>query len=439
MTALTSGAVRRRYLALIALRWLPTGFLIPVLVLLMLSRGLSLTEIGLAFSAQGFVVLALELPTGGLSDAIGRRPVLLVSGVLALVSLGMLFVADSVGLLAAAMVIQGVYRALDSGPLEAWFVDSSLAADPATKLDRGLSAGSSVLSLAIAGGAILSGGLVALDPIDAVPGLALPVLVAIALHVVYLVAIAALLVEPPRTHAPGHGGVAAPRGIRAVPGVVAEGLRLVRSSRVLLALVSVELFWGFSMVAFESLFPVRLSEVVGRPDDAAALMGPVSSAAWFAAAAGAGVIGAVSARIGVATAAGALRIVQGISIVGMGLLAGPVGVVAAYLACYVAHGASNPLHTTLLHREVDSRHRTTILSMNSMVSQPAGAIGAIVLSALADGTSLTTTMVVAGVLCAVAAPLYLPALWAERRPARAGPGGRAEPAVAGTEVSDSPV
>lgn len=439
MTALSSGAIRRRYLALIALRWLPTGFLIPVLVLLMLSRGLSLTEIGLAFSAQGFVVLALELPTGGLSDAIGRRPVLLLSGVLALVSLGLLFVADSVGLLALAMVIQGVYRALDSGPLEAWFVDSALAADPSTKIDRGLGAGSSVLSLAIAGGAILSGGLVALDPIDAVPGLALPVLVAIALHVVYLVAIAALLVEPPRSTASDHRGVAAPRGVRAVPGVVAAGLRLVGSSRVLLTLVSVELFWGFSMVAFESLFPVRLSEVVGRPDDAAALMGPVSSAAWFAAAAGAGAIGAVSARIGVATAAGALRIAQGIGIVGMGLLAGPVGVVAAYLACYVAHGASNPLHTTLLHREVDSRHRTTILSMNSMVSQPAGAIGAIVLSALADGTSLATTMVVAGALCAVAAPLYLPALRAERRRATQGPGRPVEPAVAGAEVSDSPV
>ena len=117
----------------------------------------------------------------------------------------------------------------------------------------------------------------------------------------------------------------------------------------------------------------------------------------------------------------------------------PVGIVVAYLACYTAHGASNPMHTTLLHRQVAGSYRTTVLSMNSMVSQPAGAIGAIVLSALADGTSLTTTMIVAGVLCAVAAPLYLPALWAERRRASAGPGGSTRPAVAGTEVSDSPV
>jgi predicted MFS family arabinose efflux permease len=90
-------------------------------------------------------------------------------------------------------------------------------------------------------------------------------------------------------------------------------------------------------------------------------------------------------------------------------------VISAYLACYLTHGASNPLHMTLLHRQVDGPHRTTILSMNSMVSQPAGAIGAIVLAALADGTSLTTAMVVGGIACAAAAPLYIPAWRAEKR------------------------
>ena len=98
----------------------------------------------------------------------------------------------------------------------------------------------------------------------------------------------------------------------------------------------------------------------------------------------------------------------------MGLVAGPIGVVTAYLACYMAHGASNPMHTTLLHREVDGPHRTTVLSMNSMVAQPAGALGAIMLAALADGTSLSTAMVVGGIICALAAPLYIPAWRAER-------------------------
>ncbi|HSL77153.1 MAG TPA: hypothetical protein VK867_09420, partial [Candidatus Limnocylindrales bacterium] len=101
----------------------------------------------------------------------------------------------------------------------------------------------------------------------------------------------------------------------------------------------------------------------------------------------------------------------------MGLIAGPVGVVVAYLACYTAHGASNPMHTALLHRQVDGPHRTTVLSMNSMVSQPAGSLGAITLAAVADGTTVGTAMVVGGIVCAIAAPLYRPA-WRQERARR---------------------
>ena len=52
MTTLDARSARRRYLILIALRWLPIGLLIPITVLLALSRGLSLTEIGLVFASR---------------------------------------------------------------------------------------------------------------------------------------------------------------------------------------------------------------------------------------------------------------------------------------------------------------------------------------------------------------------------------------------------
>jgi predicted MFS family arabinose efflux permease len=423
MIALDARSLRRRYLVLIALRWLPVGLLIPIGVLLMLSRGLSLTEIGLAFSVQGLVVLALELPTGGLSDSLGRRPVLILASLVGLLSLGILYVADSLAMFAAAMFLQGVFRALDSGPLEAWYVDATLAVDPEARIESGLGAGSTTLSIAIGGGALFSGGLVALDPFGSIETLALPLLVALALMVVNFGAIVLLLTEVRR--ASGVRAIASSVG--AVPGVVRDGLRLLRSSRVLLALVLVELFWGFSMVTFESLFPIRLSEVLGDTDSAAALMGPVSSGAWFASAAGAALITVVSRRLGVALSAAALRVLQGLSIVAMGVIAGPVGVVTAYLACYVTHGASNPMHMALLHRQVDGPHRTTVLSMNSMVSQPAGAIGAIVLASIADGTSLTTAMLVGGVVCAMAAPLYIPAWRAEKRRRAGNPIGSGDP------------
>jgi len=411
MTHLDAAAIRRRYLILIGLRWFSTGLLIPIFSLLMLTRGLSLVEIGLVAATQGLVILVLELPTGGLSDALGRRPVLILASVTAILALAMLYFAQTVALFVMAAVVMGIFRALDSGPLEAWYVDATLVAAPGSRIEAGLAAGSTVLSLAIAGGALLSGGLVALDPLEDVETFALPVLVALAVAIVNLGAVALLLSET----RPAQGLRAVASSIRAVPRVVREGVGLLRSSRILLALVSVELFWGFAIVAFESLFPIRLAEVVGGTTEAGALMGPASSGAWFAAAGGAALIAVVSRRTGVARAAIALRILQGATIFAMGLLAGAVGLITAYLACYIAHGASNPMHTTLLHREVDSRHRTTVLSLNSMIFHPAAAIGALVLTSIATGTSLATAMVVGGIVCAVAAPLYLPAWRAERR------------------------
>jgi MFS family permease len=409
--AVTPRQARRRYLVLLALRWLPVGLWVPITILLPLDRGLTLAQAGLALSLQGFVVLALELPTGGLSDSWGRRPVLLLAGAVSLVSMSLLAVAHTVAMFATVAVLQGVFRALDSGPLESWFVDATLAADPAAKLERGLSLGGAVTGVAIGAGALATGGIVAWVRLPGIPTLAQPVLTGLFVQLVGLVAVALLVHEPARSGGPRTLAAS----VRGVPAVVTDAVRVVRRSRILLALVAVELCWGFGMVTFEQLMPVRLAELAGGPRAAAAITGPAGSVAWLVSALGAALVPVLSARIGVAVTASGLRIVHGLAVLGMGLLAGPAGVLTGYLASYLIHGASNPVHNTLLHREVSGAHRSTVLSVNSMVGQPAGALGLILLTALATATSVSTAIVTGAVVIALAAPLYVPAARAERR------------------------
>ncbi|MFY1649729.1 MFS transporter [Solwaraspora sp. WMMB762] len=413
MRTLTARQVHRRYLILHGLRWAPVGLLIPVWVLLMLERGLTLAQIGLVVAAQGLAVLLLELPTGGLADAVGRKPVLIGAAVANLASLSLLVVADSFTLFVVVMLLQGVYRALESGPLESWYVDATLAADPDARYEGGLSHGGVVLGLAIAAAALASGGLVALGPVGPVSALTGPVLVAALLQVVGLVGLAWLLVEArPAGAVPVAGGRSARvstvgASIRQVPSVMRDALALLRRSRILLALISVELFWGFGMISFETLMPVRLAEVTGDADRAAALLGPVGAFAWLASAGGAALVPSITRRLGAPVTAVAFRVLQGATVAGMALFAGPVGVVAAFLACYAIHGASNPVHMGLLHRQVDGRHRTSVLSLNSMVAHPAGALGGVVLMAIAGATTVSLAMLVGAAVLAAAAPLYL--------------------------------
>lgn len=411
--ALTADQARRRFLWLLALRWLPVGLIIPVTVLLPLDRGLTLAQYGSAAALQGLVVLLLELPTGGLSDAIGRRPVLLLAGAVELVALSLLTVADSVVLFLVFYLLQGVYRALDSGPLEAWYVDQALAADEHADIEAGLSRSGVVLGVAIAAGSLISGGLVALGPFGPVAALSLPVYVGLALQVVSLAAVALLMTE----RRPHRGFAALAGSVRGVPAAIRGALGLLRRSRIIAALIAVELFWSFGMVAFESLMPVRLAEVVGDPGRASALLGPVGSAAWLASALGAALIPLLARRIGAPWTGFVLRVLQGVTVAGMALFAGPVGVIAAYLVCYAVHGAACPVHNGLLHRQVDGPYRASLLSLNSMVGQPAGALGLVVLTAVASAASLRVSILIGAAVLAVAAPLYLVARRTETHPA----------------------
>jgi DHA1 family tetracycline resistance protein-like MFS transporter len=399
----TAVEARRRFLLLHGVRWLPVGLLIPVLVLLPLERGLTLAQYGSAAAIQGIVVMVLELPTGGLSDAIGRRPVLLLAGLVDLASLAVLTVADSVFLFSVVYLLQGIYRALDSGPLESWYVDQALAADERADIESGLSRGGVVAGVAIAGGALIGGGLVALGPIGRISALTVPVLASLVWQVLSLTAVATLMTE----HRPGRGLGALVASVRGVPAAIGSAIGLLRRSRIIVALVAVEAFWGFGMVCFEGLMPVRLSEVVGSAERASALMGPAGSAAWLASAVGAALVPLLTRRIGSPRTGAVLRVLQGLAVVGMAVLAGPAGVLTAYLLCYTVHGAANPVHSGLLHRQVEGPYRASLISLNSMVSQPAGALGLVVLTALATGVSVTAALLVGAVVLAAAAPLYL--------------------------------
>jgi predicted MFS family arabinose efflux permease len=410
---MTDAAATRTLYLLTGLRWLPVGVTLGVTVLLPLERGLSIAAIGSLLAIQGFVVLALELPTGGLSDSIGRRPVLVASGILAVAASTMFLIAGSYTLFAISLLTQGVFRALDSGSLEAWFVDAVHEHDPDAEIARPLARASGILGTAIACGALAGGLLVAWHPLPAWSALALPCMVAIVLYAGYTV-LTVVLVREPRRSQPGRSSSAVMRTVRDAPRAIADGARLVVRSRVLAGLILVEVFWSVAMVAFETLTPLRLEEIVGSEQRAAAVFGPASAAAWGLFAVGSLVAGRASRTIGVTWVAIVSRIANGLFVVMMGLSAGLVGLLVGFGLAYASHGSAGPMHATLLHREADQTTRATVLSLNSMVAGGAYSVGILLLTAFAESASITTAIIVGGAFSLLGSLCYLPALRHER-------------------------
>ena len=412
MSTLSPTAAKRVFLLLSATRWLPVGFVVGIFALVARERGLSVEQITLYMTAQGIMVFLLELPTSGFADVLGRKPVLLVAGVVNIVSGIAYLFAHSFWQFALAAGLMGIYRALDSGPLEAWYVDTVHEREPGADVHRAMSAQGVLVGVGMGVGALVSGGLVAWHPFRDSSALLLPIQVFVVLCVVHLVATLVLLREAPRTD--GRWRSRLTSSVRETPMAIRGGLGLLRHNGVLRALVLVELFWVTGMTAYETLMPLRLAELLGSESRAGVWMGPVAAGGWALVAFGSWLGGRLADRMGLVRAAIVGRVVNGLGVVVMGLAFGPVALLVAYLFTYTMHGAASPAYLGLMHREATSRNRATILSMGSLAMQAGGAATGPLLGLLAARTSIGSAMVVAGVVSTLGFVCFLPARRRER-------------------------
>lgn len=400
MNTSTLTGIRRRYLVLLGLRWLGPGFLAPLLVLVLLDRGFTLAQAGALLAVYGITTALLELPTGGLADTLGRRNVLAASALLQLVLYGMLLVASSPTWLAVGFAIGGISRALDSGPLDAWFVDRTRAIDPRAGLRRGLSAGGAVSGIALAVGSI-AGGL-----IPALTGgrIDLAISAALGFGVVYLVAILMLMNEPRRF---GQGSVGA--AFRRVPEVVGDGVRLGARNRSVRLLLGAAAGVGFALFGLELLWQPRFLDLLGGEVSDTGPLGFLLAGAFAMAAVGAALSPWLARRTGgdPRWAAFVGQTLMALMVLALAAAGGVVIAAIAFVAAYFALGITNPLADELLHEQVGEDVRTTMLSVRSMTQQIAGMAAGLTLGAFADARGIPASWIVVAGALALTALLYL--------------------------------
>ncbi|MFC7763159.1 MFS transporter [Catellatospora bangladeshensis] len=249
------------------------------------------------------------------------------------------------------------------------------------------------------------------------PGLAVPVLLAVACQLVLLVVVAVAMREQ-RTVRPGLGEV-----LRGVPSTVAAGLRLAGRDHVLVRLLFMSAVSGVALAVIELLTPAWMAVLAGGPGGGVLAYALVAAVGFAAGAAGNALgvplarwLGAPGRAVAVCLLAAALALA---GLAGTASLTGLPGVVAAgaaYLLMFVGLGAMVAPVGQLLHDRVGADERATVLSVDSLVLQLGAGAGSLALGWLATARGPGAAFAVSALLLCPAAVL----LWHVPRRIRAG-------------------
>jgi hypothetical protein len=398
----------RAYHRSLALRWLATVLPMPALVPLLLARGLELPEVALVLAAFAAVAAVLEVPTGGLADALGRVRVTLIADVLAVVGrVGFLLAPTPTAFIAAAAV-SGAARALGSGSLEAWYVDARRRLEPEGDLRRPLARAGVVQALALGLGTLVGGAVPLLAP-----HLGLGPSAGIAALQLVFGASAALGVIALLTTAPLRDADAGPLAGRAAARpdrVASDAWRTLRADGSLTGLIALGAASGALVMTFEAFYAVELAARWGA-GAVTPVLGVALAGAFMATALGQSLAGRLPpprerSRPLRAAATGhtvmALATLTLAATLAGGVLGAALAVAALWLV-YFGLGLSGPSVAAAFHGRVPSARRAALLSVRSLAGYAGGVAATVTLGAVGGAHGLPLVWLTAASVAVLAA------------------------------------
>lgn len=384
------------------------GLTVAVVALALTDRGMDLFQISLLFVVYSLTTMAMELPFGGLADNIGRKPVFLAAVLASLVSLALFLSSSDFAVLALSFAFIGFGRALRSGTLDAWFVETFKAAAPNVDVQPALAKAQWANAMGLAFGAVLGGllpdafGITALkygiSIYDVSYAASFAVMVGVLIYTMLAIA------EEPRPL----NRNALRQGFANVPSVIVEaGLLALKHPTLSMLLAALALFL-MATNPVEVIWPTYAMPMLDE-GYANTFIGALTAGYFFAIAFGASLSPHISRifrrRHAVTLAAifACLAVVQ-VALAMQGGIAGFVGVFVLYS---IIIGVSETPASSILHRCVEDRQRSTMLSLRSLIQQLGAAIGLVMAGALAEIYSTPLAWVVGAVFLLAAMALSL--------------------------------
>ena len=409
MTAIPQ--IKRVYYSITFLHWFATALPLALSILLMQARGVSLLQIGVLNGLYALTIVLLELPTGGLADSVGRKPVQLMSyGFMVLSGSVFLFAFSFIWYL-LAFVLMGVSRALSSGALDAWFVDSLLAVDAELKLQPYLAQAEMVSITGLMLGTLLGGIIpraftfLPADGTAVFTPLAMTLVGMIVLKLITAIMVITLVKEPRVTV---KNEKEKTQGIQALTGVIKDALTLATSNPVVLLVMLGGFISAFGLTSIETFWQPQFATLIsGEPDSV--LFGLLMTGAFLLGVCGNLISIPITKRLNnrYGLVAALFQALSGLSLLVLSLQTQAPYAAGLFWMYYFSIAVKNSPVATIINDAIPSHRRSSMQSIVSLSSFAGGFSGSFLIGMIAEHNTIATAWLLTGTLLLTSTIIFL--------------------------------
>jgi len=384
------------------LHWSVVGLISPVLVLMIMSKGVGVESVGFVMALMSTALVLLELPSGILSDLIGRARVYLVSLIIAAAALATLFFARGMLGLCIGFALYGISRAFSSGSIESAYIDAFISRKGKDKLHSFLTALGIGETAGLALGSLAGGFIPSLWRRMAPSQNPYGGNVLAQIGLIAILFALTLATRRPESIDPH----------MKLGRFLAESGSFLRESRLLRLLLAGVALWGISFNAIELFWQPRLRESIGEGSSASPY-GLLNAGYFLAAALGSLLINAILSRAKATrrkpsslALIGCLRVAVGASIIALSRQGGVPGFAFFFLTTMFLNGMMGIPENTVFAAAVPSEKRASFLSLASLTMQVGGIVASLAFGAVKRIAPVGTIWLIAGTLFAGSSLLY---------------------------------
>jgi DHA3 family tetracycline resistance protein-like MFS transporter len=380
------------------------GTILPVYVLYFRHYQMNLFEIALLAAVFEASILLFEMPTGLVADLYGRRISVIVSAIFSLVSGSVFILFPFLAGFLVAEIVGGLGETLRSGALEAWLVDSLKHEGKEERVKSAFAAGTKFKSAGNLLGLILGGYLASLNMR----------LVWVPFTALFLILSLFLIMKMREEYR--SGGKSSEKAKPGLLGTVRKSIDILKSQRLILALLILFLFSEFAFETISQFWQVHFDENLSVPTQ---YFGWILAAASVLTILLIDKVAALSERF--RREVSSLIILESlflVSLLALALVGSPVLAVILFILLHSFVNFKEPIFLDLYNKRIPSAQRATLLSFQSLVGSTGEVLAGLCIGVIAIKFGLRITFGFGTVLLFLGIAAFL--LLATSRPRSSG-------------------